>query len=496
MKPFVIGLDFGTDSARAVLVDTVDGRVRSSCAMPYPRWARGLYSCAAEDRFRHHPADYLETMEHTVREAARALPPGAEIAGIGVDATCSTPILLDRELRPLPGDDPDAMFILWKDHTAIAEAAEITAAAAPYTVHNGGVYSAENYWSKVLHVLRTNPAVAAQAFTAVELCDYIPFVLTGRLRPSHCAAGSKQLWGAEWGGFPPQAVFDAVDPRLGELRSHVEDRNYDSCTPCGPLSPAWAERLGLPAGIPVGVGNIDAHSGAVGGGCAPGTMILTLGTSACLMTVGAHRDPVPEVFGQVDGAILPGWEGYEMGMSSYGDNFAWIARTTGRDLPSLTQEAAGLALSDRIPVCTDWFNGRRTPAPDPSATATLQGLRLTTTPAELFYAVVEGSAFGIKAIVDHLASYGVTCPRMVATGGIPRKSPFVMQLLSDVLGTDIEVSSEAESCALGAAVNAAVAAGVYPDIAAAQQAMCHVSSEIYRPSGTDHSARYARYRSL
>ena len=399
-------------------------------------------------------------------------------------------------MRPLSDDDPDALFVLWKDHTAIAEAAEITRAAGRYAQHSGGVYSAENFWSKVLHILRTNPAVASRAHTAVELCDFLPFLLTGTLRPSHCAAGSKQLWGEEWGGFPPPAFFDGLDGALGALRRHIEERNYDSCTPCGTLCAAWAERLGLKPGTVVGVGNIDAHSGAVGGGCAPGTMVLTLGTSACLMAVGAHRSPVPEVFGQVNGSIIPALEGFEMGLSSFGDNFAWVSRTTGRDLSALAREAAVLPLSDTMPLSTDWFNGRRTPAPDPGATATLRGLRLTTSPAELFYAVVEGSAFGIKAIIDHLAAYGVTAGRIVATGGISQKSPFVMQLLADVLDRDIEVSLAAESCALGAAINASVAAGVYPDIPSAQRVICRCSNVVYAPSGVDHTSRYRQYRQL
>ncbi|MGN1226711.1 MAG: ribulokinase [Candidatus Cryptobacteroides sp.] len=495
MRKLLAGLDFGSDSGRAILVDGLSGEILAQAAMNYPRWSKRLYSDESESRYRHSPLDYLEVTEFLLKEMVSASPSDGKLLAIGVDATASTPILLKEDLSFISEEDPDAMFMLWKDHTALREAEEISFRAGQYSVHSGGIYSAENYWSKVLHVLRTNPFVGRQAAFALELCDYIPFILTGVFRKSRCAAASKQMWSEQWGGYPPEEFFEGFHPGMARIRKNLGEDSHYSTSPCGKLSAYWAQRLGLQEDVIVSVGNVDAHSGAIAGACSPDTMVFNLGTSACIMAVASHPEVVPGVFGQAEGSIIPGLEGFEMGLSSFGDSFAWFSRLSGRPLSELNDSANSLRLSPDLPLCTDWLNGRRSPVPEPGASATFSGIRLSTSPEALYYALVEANAFGIKSIVDHLGSFGISASRYVAIGGISAKSHFIMQLLSDVLGHRVEVSSHPQSCALGAVICASVAAGLYPELSSAQKALCPKTSLIFEPSGEDHSERYLKYLS-
>ena len=505
-----VGVDFGTDSARALLVRTCDGAVLASCAHPYARWGKGLYSEAAQMRFRQHPHDYAEALRAVLHGVLDGRNDRDRVACIGVDATASTPCLTDAEglplaLRPAFAAEPDAMFVLWKDHTAESEAHQITEAARPhgYCLNNGGVYSPENGWAKVWHILSTNPAVADAAASVVEAGDYIVSLLTGKPAiPSYCAAAYKWMWRASWGGYPPEAFFRELGgERLAAIRASLQKKPVAASASVGTLSRAWAEELGLPDGVTVGGGNIDAHSGAVGAGCNKGTAALILGTSGCVMCVAPREDfggkPVTGVFGQAPDSIIEGLEGFEAGLAAFGDSHAWVGRLVSEPLASLDRKAAALEIDDSVPVATDWFNGRRSPFQDPSVRATVTGLGLGTDAVRLYFAVVEATAFGVRAAVEHLEANGVRADRNVAIGGIANKSPFVMQMLADVMGRTIEVSSSVDACALGSAINASVAAGLYGNVAEAQERMCAPSCATYTPRpNRDHNARYDLYKRL
>lgn len=494
MRSLLIGLDFGSDSARAVLVDSADGSILATASKEYPRWMQGLYCDPSASQYRQHPADYQEVLRVIVPQVVSCVPSDARVVAIGVDTTASTPCLLDERMGFISDEDPDAMFVLWKDHTAIAESEELGAAFQGYLSHCGGIYSAENFWSKVLHILRTNPSVASKAHYAMEQSDYIPFLLTGgKWTLGRCAASCKQLWDFDE-GFPPVEIFQRLHPVMGRIAANLPSDTFCSQLPCGNLCPEWAEIFGLDTDVVVAVGNVDAHSGAVGAGCSLDTIVLNLGTSACIMAVGPHQDPVDGVFAQARDIIVPGLDGYEMGLSSFGDNYKWMSSLCGISIPELAAQASRLEFSDELPLCTDWLNGRRTPDPDPRASATFCGVRMNTTAAQLFWSVVEASCFGIRAIIDHLAAGNVLAEKLVAVGGISRKSAFVMQMLADVLGRDVQVSSAAQACALGAAMNAAVAAWLYENLDAAQKAMAQDIMSVYHPVCPGrHDERYKRY---
>ena len=505
-----VGVDFGSDSARAVLVRTDDGKVLASSSHPYARWGKGLYCDPAHMQFRQHPHDYAEALSAVLHGVLDGRDDKDSVACIGVDATASTPCLTGADGLPLASrpefaEDPDAMFVLWKDHTAESEARLITEAARAhgYCMNNGGVYSPENGWSKVWHIVTTNPAVADAAASVVEEGDYVVSLLTGGAStPSYCAAAYKWMWRESWGGYPPESFFrDLGGGKLAEIRASLKAKPVAASARAGTLSRAWTEELGLPDGVVVGGGNIDAHSGAVGAGCNKGSAAFILGTSGCIMCAAPREDfgghAVEGVFGQAPDSIIAGLEGFEAGLAAFGDSYAWVGRLVSEPLASLDRKAAALELDDSIPVATDWFNGRRSPFQDPSARATVTGIGLGTDAARLYFAVVEATAFGIRAAMEHLEANGVRTDRNVAIGGIAGKSPFVMQMLADVLGRTIEVSSSADACALGAAINASVAAGLHVDVATAQARMCAPSCAAYSPRPErNHEARYGIYRRI
>lgn len=505
MRKYVIGIDYGTDSCRALVVDSANGREAASAVCPYPRWKKGLYCDARGQRYRQHPLDYTESLETAVRGAVAAIPadrPG-EICALAFDTTGSTPVLTDAAGTPLAllprfAEEPDAMFVLWKDHTAIREAAEINAAArrsdTDYTRYSGGIYSAEWVWSKVLHILKINPSVAEAAYAWVEHCDWMCALLTGNTRPekvlrSRCAAGHKGLWHAEWGGWPPAEFLDGLRPGLGRFAQRMSSETHTAERYAGGLCGEWAARLGLPAGIPVAVGAIDAHIGAVGAGIRPGVLTRIMGTSTCDIVVcpaeklgGAVRG----ICGQVDGSVLPGCVGMEAGQSAFGDVYAWFRDLLmwpvrellpGRDdlseeiIPRLGERAALVDPRESSVLALDWLNGRRTPDANPLLTGALTGLTLGTSAPMIFRALVEATAYGSRAIAERFTGEGVEIRSILAIGGIAVKSPFVMQTLSDVLGMPIRVVGYAQTCALGAAMCAAVAAGIHPTVGEAQAAM-------------------------
>lgn len=533
MRKYVIGIDYGTDSCRALVVDSANGREAASAVCPYSRWKKGLYSDARSQRYRQHPLDYTESLETAVRGAVAAIPadrPG-EICALAFDTTGSTPVLTDAAGTPLAllphfAEEPDAMFVLWKDHTAIREAAEINAAARrsdpDYTHYSGGIYSAEWAWAKVLHILKTNPSVAEAAYAWVEHCDWMCALLTGNTRPeevlrSRCAAGHKGLWHAAWGGWPPAAFFDGLWPGLGCFAERMSPETHTAERYAGRLCGEWAARLGLPEGIPVAVGAIDAHIGAVGAGIRPGVLTRIMGTSTCDIVVcpaekldGAVRG----ICGQVDGSVLPGCVGMEAGQSAFGDVYAWFRDLlmwpvrellperddlSGEIIPRLGEQAALVDPRESSVLALDWLNGRRTPDANPLLTGALTGLTLGTSAPMIFRALVEATAYGSRAIAERFTGEGVEIRSILAIGGIAVKSPFVMQTLSDVLGMPIRVVGYAQTCALGAAMCAAVAAGIHPTVGEAQAAMGVREYVDYVPDPERHAyyeRQYERYAAL
>ncbi len=526
----VLGVDFGTDSVRALVVGATDGREISAGTAPFPRWAEGRHCDPASNRFRQHPRDYIEAMEQAVRMALDPLARDerAAVAGIGVDATGSTPCAVDASGAPLAllpefADDPDAMFLLWKDHTAVDEAAAINDAARrspiDYTRRVGGVYSSEWFWAKILHVLRVSPKVRAAAFSWVEQSDWIPALLTGvrnaaGIRRNRCAAGHKGAWHADWGGLPPESFWTKVDPLLAGVRERVAAETSTSDRSVGGLSPEWAKRFGLAPGIPVAAGIIDAHAGAVGSGIRERTLLRIMGTSTCdIMVV----DPavigdrtIPGICGQVDGSVVPGLVGLEAGQSGFGDVYDWFRRLLlwptarlGGDiadfektiLPVLSDAAAALPPDTTVPIALDWFNGRRTPFADQRLTGAVAGLSLGTDAPRLFRSLVEGTAFGARAIMELFLREGVAIDDVIAVGGIPDRNPFVMQVQSDVMGVPIRVVKSAQPCALGAAVCAAVACGIHGTVRDAQERMASPARSTYVPDPTMRSFYDERYRS-
>ena len=531
---YVIGVDFGSDSVRALVVSTQDGTEAGSAVSYYPRWREGLYCDPANNRYRQHPLDYIESFVRAVWEALSQC--SAEtienVVGISFDTTCSTPVLTDRAGTPLAmlprhAENPNAMFVLWKDHTAIAESDTINDLAKRWTVdytrYSGNTYSCEWVWSKVLHCLREDPSLREDAWAWIEHCDWMPALLTGNTEPgrvvrSRCAAGHKAMWHASWGGLPSGEFLEALDPLLAGFRERLYTETCTGDTRVGGLTSEWAARLGLPEGIAVGTGIIDCHAGAIGAGIREGTLVKVMGTSTCDILIGKSRPGTEKIVagicGQVDGSVIPGYIGYEAGQSAFGDIYAWFRELMSwplrhvahadpaledRILDELTRQAERIGPGDSGLVASDWFNGRRTPDPDLRATGTLCGLTLSTSAPAIFRALVEATAFGSRAILERMRQNGIEINRVLAIGGITHKSVFVMQTLADVLNVPIEVASTDQACALGAAINAAVAAGLYPSVSEASEAMASGIDRIYTPDNKNkgiYEEIYKKYSAL
>lgn len=506
-----LGLDFGTASVRALIAHTADGRERACAEAPYPGGEGGvLLSSADPNVARQRPADYLTAATKAVRaaldQAARPSVGSADpfhFVGIGVSATGSTPIPVDRDNTPLGllpdfADDLDAQAWLWKDHTSHAEAAEITqktaAAGLPYLGRCGGAYSSEWFWSKIVHCHRANPRIAAAAHAWIELSDYIPAWLIGETRPEQvvrnvCAAGHKAMYHTDWQGLPSAEFLERVQPGLSCFRSRYRAPAPAINSVAGRLCPAVAERLGLPAGLPVAVGAIDAHLGALGSGCSPGTLVKIMGTSCCDCAVlpldGAAQLEIPGVCGVVPGSILPGMLGVEAGQPAVGDLFDWFVRRVlqgGADAHErLSRAAAALRPGQSGLLALDWHNGNRSVLTDPLLTGLVVGETLATTADELYRALIEATAFGARRIIETLQRYGLAIDRVVLCGGVAEKNPLLRQIYADVTHRPMFLSRAAQTCALGAAIAGAVAGGAHPDILAAQRAMTGVRAESCEP---------------
>ena len=534
---FVIGVDFGTDSVRSLVVNTRTGEEVGSAVHYYPRWQKGLYCDPAVQQYRQHPLDYLEGLEQSILGALKQCPAGtaALVKGIAVDTTGSTPGPVDETGTPLallPGfeNNPNAMFVLWKDHTANNEAALINETAhsngTDYTKYCGGIYSSEWYWAKILHVITEDAAVREKAASWVEHCDWIPALLTGNrslstLLRSRCAAGHKAMWHASWGGLPPKDFLEKLHPYLGKYDQTYTD-TVEATVPAGPISEEWASRLGLPKDVVIGTGAFDAHMGAVGGGIQSYSLCKVIGTSTCDILVAPMEEAghlfVKGICGQVDGSVIPGMLGLEAGQSAYGDVFAWLRRlimgplyallpedkeklaaVEDKLLGHLAQQAQQLPLRDNDPLALDWFNGRRTPDANHTVKSTITGLHLGIDAVQMFKALVEATAFGAQSIAERFAKEGVPIKEVIALGGVAKKSSYAMQVLADVMNRPIRIVNSENACALGAAMFAAVAAGVYTDIESAQKAMTSGFETVWQPRQENvpyYAARYRQFQEL
>jgi len=528
-KKFVIGIDYGTDSVRSLVVDTNNGEIVGTSVFEYPRWKLGLFCDPASNQFRQHPLDYIEGLEQSVKGALIGLTAEVvqNVVGITVDTTGSTPVAVDKEGTPLslkPGFEanPDAMFILWKDHTSVQEAEEInllsrTWGGVDYTKFEGGVYSSEWFWSKILHILRNSEEVRKNAWSWVEHCDWIPALLVGKTDPLHlkrsrCAAGHKAMWHADFNGLPEEKFLTKLDPLLSGLREKLFNYTYTTDVEVGNLSKDWAIRLGLSTEVKVGVGTFDAHSGAVGGGIKPYQLVKVMGTSTCDMLVVPETEMgdklVAGICGQVDGSIVPGLVGLEAGQSAFGDIYAWFSNllmwpvteiisgmtwldetsknkirveTYEKIIAELSRQAEKLPVEETSLVALDWLNGRRTPDANQSLKGAITGLSLGSDAPGIFKALVEATAFGSKMINDRFISEGVRIDGLIAIGGVAKKNAFVMQIVSDVLNKPIKVAASEQTCALGSAMAASVVAGIYNDISSAQKAMGGGFEKEYHP---------------
>ncbi|WP_167608525.1 ribulokinase [Maribellus sediminis] len=518
MAKYTIGLDYGSDSVRSLIVNVETGEEVASVVFNYPRWQKQMYCDAPNNQFRQHPKDYLEGLEYTIVEALKQAPEGVaeNVVGISVDTTGSTPVAVDEKGTPLSltagfEENPNAMFVLWKDHTAVKEAEEINQLAKKweidFTKYEGGIYSSEWFWAKLLHVIREDAAVYRAAYSWVEHCDWIPAVITGDTNPktlkrSRCAAGHKAMWHEAFDGLPSEEFLTALDPMLAGLRDRLFKETFTCDVAAGTLSEEWAQKLGLSTDVVVGVGAFDAHLGAVGAEIEPYYLSKVMGTSTCDMLI-APADEVGEnvvagICGQVDGSIVPGMVGLEAGQSAFGDIYAWFKRvlewpmknilaestlideatkqklmdeTSDKIIAKLSEEAAKIPIGESGVVALDWMNGRRTPDANQALKGAIAGLNLGSDAPRIFRALVEATAFGSRAINDRFISEGVRIDGVIALGGVAKKSPLVMQIVADVLDMPIKVARSEQACALGSAMAAAVAAGVYASTSEAQKNM-------------------------
>ena len=531
MAKYVIGLDYGSDSARALIVNAETGETLATSVKYYPRWKKGLYCNPKINQWRQHPKDYLEVLEASVTEALSQCAPevAANVVGIAFDTTGSTPAFTDESGTPLAmlpefAENPNAMFVLWKDHTAVNEAEEVNEKCAKsdinYIKYEGGIYSAEWFWAKAMHVLREAPEVAAKAYSIVEYCEWLPAVLTGvtaskDIVRSRCACGHKAMWNKEWNGLPSEEFLETLDPMFKGMRARLFDDTETADKSVGHLSKEWAERLGLKESVIVAGGAYDCHMGAVGAGVTPHTLVRVIGTSTCDVMVASYDEIgsncIKGICGQVDGSVIPGMVGLEAGQSSFGDVYAMFRRvlefpirniipsTIGDKLSkeevdkivedacdkiivTLTKEAENIPVSESTMIATDWINGRRSPDANQLLKGTIAGFTLGTTAPQIFRALVEATAFGTKAIVDRFEKEGVRIDNVIGIGGIALKSPFIMQTMCDVINKPIKVCNTDQACALGAAMFAATAAGVYTKVEEAIAAMNSGFSREYKPN--------------
>jgi L-ribulokinase len=534
---YVIGVDYGTDSVRSVLLNAMNGEEIASSVFYYPRWKAGKYCDAINNQFRQHPLDYVEGLETTIKDILQKAGPAVagNVKGISVDTTGSTPVAVDATGTPLalvPGfeNNPNAMFVLWKDHTATKEAEEINAHAPKFPVNYlqfvGGIYSSEWFWAKLLHILREDESVRKNIHSFVEHCDWVPFLLTGgndvkQLKRGVCSAGHKALWAAEFNGLPNNDFFKDLDPVLDGITDKLFTETYTSAQSVGTISAAWAQKLGLPNDVVIGAGAFDCHMGAVGGQIEPYYLSKVMGTSTCDMLV-APVDEVKDILvkgicGQVNGSIIPNMIGMEAGQSAFGDVYAWFKnllswpinqfiedekereKISDKIIARLATEAAAIELNDKDELALDWMNGRRTPDANQLLKGVIANINLGSDAPRLFKSLVEATCFGSKAIVERFIAEGIPVKGIIALGGVAKKSNYVMQVMANVLNMPIRIHSSEQTCANGAAMFAATAAGIYSKVEDAMNAMGQGFEKTYEPEVDKvayYTKRYKMYQQL
>lgn len=517
-KKYVIGIDYGSDSCRGVIVDTVDGRELASHVFYYPRWQQGLYCNPSKSQFRQHPLDYIEGLKAVIKESIAQVDEAvrSHIVGISIDTTGSTPCAINKEGTPLAllpefEENPHAMFILWKDHTATKEAAEINAYAkswggVDYTQYIGSVYSSEWFWAKILKTLREDKEVREAAYSWVEHCDWIPALLTGvtdasQIKRSRCAAGHKAMWHKDYEGLPSDTFLNGIDPLLSGLRERLYQETFTADEIAGTLTKEWAEALGLPEGIKVGCGAFDCHMGAVGGNIRPKALVKVMGTSTCdilIEEMDVMKDTLVEgICGQVDGSVIKGMLGMEAGQSAFGDVYAWYKNLLAwplqyvdeptriqiekKLLGELEKVASEVDPLESGVLAIDWMNGRRTPYANQNLKGAILGINLGTDAPKIYRALIEATAYGARAIVERFRACGVEINEVIAIGGVAKKSPLNMQIVANVLGMPICVAESEQAVALGAAIFASVVGGVYKTVEEAQRYMASPIEKVYMP---------------
>ena len=533
---YVFGVDYGSDSVRSVLVNAANGNEIASSVFYYPRWKQGLYCNASANLFRQHPLDYIEGLETTIKDCLQKA--GTDIAkdvkGISIDTTGSTPVAVDKTGTPLAllpqfEENPNAMFVLWKDHTSTKEAAEINEHATKFPVNYlqyvGGIYSSEWFWAKLLHILREDEGVRNNIASFAEHCDWIPHLLTGgndaaQMKRGVCSAGHKALWAESFNGFPPNDFFASLDPLLDGFTSKLFTETYTADKAAGNLCNEWATRLGLSTDVVIGIGAFDAHMGAVGGQIEPYYLSKVMGTSTCDMLVAPagdiHGKTIKGICGQVDGSVIPGMIGLEAGQSAFGDVYAWFKnllswplnqitdeslkqQLSDNIIANLSEEAAKLSLSDSDEIAVDWFNGRRTPDANQLLKGAIANLNLGSDAPRVFKALVEATCFGAKAIVDRFIDEGIPVKGLIGLGGVAKKSPYIMQTMADVMNMPIRIHKSDQTCAAGAAMFAATAAGIYNTVEDAMTAMGQGFEKEYKPIKKNVSAykkKFKKYKKL
>jgi len=532
---YVIGVDYGTDSVRSVIVDASNGNEIASSVFYYPRWKKGLYCDPSSQQFRQHPLDYVEGLEATIKDCLKKVPANvaASVKAISIDTTGSTPVAVDEAGTPLAllpsfAENPNAMFVLWKDHTATAEAAAINELSQKeggrYLQYVGGIYSSEWFWAKLLHILRVDAEVKKAMASWVEHCDWIPFLLTGgkdvkQMKRGVCSAGHKALWAKEFGGLPDDHFFSELDPVLKGFTQKLFTETYTADKAAGTISKEWADKLGLPEDVIIGVGAFDAHMGAVGGQIEPYHLSKVMGTSTCDMLV-APANEVDDVLvrgicGQVPGSVIPSMIGMEAGQSAFGDVYAWFAKlisyplqfvdedqretVSNKLIAELSNAAAALPLREDDELALDWLNGRRTPDANQLLKGAIIHLDLASDAPRVFKALVEATCFGAKAIVDRFNEQGVTIRGLIGLGGVAKKSAYVMQVMANVMNMPIRIHKSEQTCAMGAAMFAATAAGIYDKVEDAMAAMGQGFDAVYEPESEKvayYGKRFQKYKEL
>ena len=543
---YVIGVDFGTDSVRSILVNAQNGAILNAAVFVYPRWGKGNYCNPSINQYRQHPQDYIDGLTFSIKDCLKGIDTSIieNIKGISVDTTGSSPVAVNREGTPLAllpqfAENPNAMFVLWKDHTAAPEAADINAHAEKFDINYlkfvGGIYSSEWFWAKLLHVLRVDEVIRPHIFSWVEHCDWIPFLLTGQkdvlqMKRGVCSAGHKALWAAEFNGLPPDSFFSSLDPLLKGYRNNLYNETYTSAEAAGTISPEWATILGLPANVTIGVGAFDAHMGAVGGQIEPYFLSKVMGTSTCDILVAPTSEMegklVKGICGQVIGSVLPGMVGLEAGQSAFGDIYAWyknllawplkniltkssfveeaVAQKLAADIEDqmileLSKAAALIPTQVNDELSIDWMNGRRTPDANQQLKGAITSLSLASDAPLVYKSLVEATCFGAKAIVDRFIQEGIPIKGLIGLGGVAKKSPYIMQMMADVMNMPIKIHRSEQTCALGAAMFAATAAGIYDNVDKAMNAMGHGFEQTYYPNEAVvpiYKIRYEKYNSV